>query len=214
MEYKEEEVLELIWTAQEEGVTGIKELAQLSSRPDILTFLPNMVQEGLIRIEDNNVYLQPKGKEKANEIIRRHRLAETLLSVVLELEESQVESTACKFEHILSAKVTESVCTFLGHPRYCPHGKPIPPAKCCHKFRIDVRPLVTRLCDFELGNEGRVVFIVPKYRDRLAQLSSFGLVPGSTIRLLQRQPSYIISIGQTDIAIDKDIAQEIYVKKV
>lgn len=214
MEYNEDEILELIWTAREEGKEKLDNIPQLSHRKGIIHLLQQMAQRGLISLQDDKVYLQARGEKKASEIIRRHRLAETLLSIVFELEESQVEPTACKFEHILSPKVTESVCTFLGHPRYCPHGKPIPLAECCSKYRVEVKPLVTRLCDLELGNEGRVVFIASKHRQRLAQLSSLGLIPGSIVRLLQRQPSYIISIGQTDIAVDKEIAQEVYVKKV
>jgi DtxR family Mn-dependent transcriptional regulator len=214
MEYNEDEILELIWTAREEGKESLDEIPQLRHGKEVKHLLKNMAKKGLIALKDNRVYFQSMGEKEAAEIIRRHRLAETLLSIVFELEESQVEHTACKFEHILSTKVTESVCTFLGHPRYCPHGKSIPPAECCNKYRVDVKPLVTRLCDFELGNEGRVVFISPKHRHRLTQLSSLGLIPGSVVRLLQRQPSYVISIGQTDIAVDKDIAKDIYVKKV
>ena len=213
MEYNEDEILELIWTAREEGKETLDEIPQLGQQREIIHLLQDMAQRGLISFQDNKVYLQTAGEEKASEIIRRHRLAETLLSLVFELEDSQVEPTACKFEHILSARVTESVCTFLGHPRYCPHGKPIPPDECCRKYQVEVKPLVTRLCDLQLGNQGRIVFIASKHRHRLVQLSSLGLTPGSIVRLLQRQPSYIISSGQTDIAVDKDIAQEIYVKK-
>ena len=41
--------------------------------------------------------------------------------------ESEIEQQACKFEHILSPEATDKICTFLGHPRTCPHGAPIPP---------------------------------------------------------------------------------------
>ena len=42
-----------------------------------------------------------------------------------------VETNACTFEHILSPEVTDRICTFLGHPKTCPHGSPIPPGECC-----------------------------------------------------------------------------------
>ena len=45
--------------------------------------------------------------------------------------ESEIEQQACKFEHILSPEATDKICTFLGHPRTCPHGAPIPPGPCC-----------------------------------------------------------------------------------
>ena len=47
--------------------------------------------------------------------------------------ETEIEQQACKFEHILSQEATEKICTFLGHPRTCPHGAPIPPGPCCGK---------------------------------------------------------------------------------
>src|ERR1700730_9762893 len=78
------------------------------------------------------VELTPRGRERAGSIIRRHRLAERLFTDSLAMDtESQIEQQACKFEHILSLEATDKICTFLGHPRTCPHGAPIPPGACC-----------------------------------------------------------------------------------
>jgi len=74
------------------------------------------------------VELTERGRKKAADIIRRHRLAERLFTDSLALDsETEIEQQACKFEHILSPEATEKICTFLGHPRTCPHGAPIPP---------------------------------------------------------------------------------------
>jgi putative ABC transport system ATP-binding protein len=73
-----------------------------------------------------------KGRQRAGEIIRRHRLAERLFTEALHVEsEKEIEQQACKFEHILSAEATDRICTFLKHPRTCPHGSPIPLGPCC-----------------------------------------------------------------------------------
>ena len=78
------------------------------------------------------VELTERGRQRAADIIRRHRLAERLFTDSLALDsESEIEQQACKFEHILSQEATEKICTFLGHPRTCPHGSPIPPGACC-----------------------------------------------------------------------------------
>ena len=78
------------------------------------------------------VELTPRGRQRAADIIRRHRLAERLFTDSLALEsESEIEQQACKFEHILSPGATDKICTFLGHPRTCPHGAPIPAGQCC-----------------------------------------------------------------------------------
>ena len=149
----------------------------------------------------------------AKGLIRRHRLAEQLFTEVFELTENSVEADACKMEHILSEELTESVCTFLGHPPKCPHGKPIPRGECCKKYKIEIEPMVVRLIDFEVGLKGRIVFIVSAETSRLNRLSSMGITAGSVIRLLQKKPSLVIQVDETAIAIDPDIAKEIYVKK-
>ena len=110
-------------------------------------------------------------------VICRHRLAERLLPEIFELEESHMESSACQFEHILSPKVSDSVCTFLGHPPICPHGKPIPRGPCCARFKKEMESLVRPLADLKPGEEGRVVFITPKSRGCLERLSALGLNP-------------------------------------
>jgi len=78
------------------------------------------------------VSLTPRGRNKAGSIIRRHRLAERLFTDSLAMDsETEIEQQACKFEHILSPGATDKICAFLGHPKTCPHGAPIPPGPCC-----------------------------------------------------------------------------------
>ncbi len=80
------------------------------------------------------VQLTPRGFKRAADIIRRHRLAERLVPASLAMDsETEIEQQACKFEHILSPEATDKICTFLNHPRTCPHGSPIPPGPCCAK---------------------------------------------------------------------------------
>jgi len=78
----------------------------------------------------------PKGRQRAADVIRRHRLAELLFTQSLGMENQvEIEEQACKFEHILSPEATERICTFLNHPRSCPHGAPIPAGTCCSHAR-------------------------------------------------------------------------------
>jgi ABC-type glutathione transport system ATPase component len=73
-----------------------------------------------------------RGRQRAADIIRRHRLAERLFTDSLAMDsETEIEQQACKFEHILSPEATDKICSFLGHPRTCPHGAAIPPGPCC-----------------------------------------------------------------------------------
>ena len=80
------------------------------------------------------VELTARGRQRAADIIRRHRLAERLFTDSLALDsELEIEQQACKFEHILSPEATDKICTFLGHPQTCPHGAPIPSGPCCRR---------------------------------------------------------------------------------
>src|SRR5215469_14645862 len=81
---------------------------------------------------DHMIYFTEKGRKRAEDIIRRHRLAERLFMQTFHVQdEHEVAEQACKFEHILSPEATDSICSFLGHPRTCPHGSPIPAGECC-----------------------------------------------------------------------------------
>lgn len=96
--------------------------------------------DGMYAIDGTQVVsLTPRGRMRAGNIIRRHRLAERLFTDSLALEtESEIEQQACKFEHILSPEATDKICTFLNHPRTCPHGAPIPPGPCCGSVRMEI----------------------------------------------------------------------------
>ncbi len=91
------------------------------------------------------VALTERGRKKAADIIRRHRLAERLFTDSLALDsETEIEQQACKFEHILSPEATEKICTFLGHPQTCPHGAPIPRGACCERQTEEISFSVAR----------------------------------------------------------------------
>lgn len=169
---------------------------------------------GLVRVDGDQVTLTESGSVRARGVIRRHRLAERLFRDLLDLSEGAAESQACEFEHILSPEATDSVCTLLGHPPTCPHGKSIPPGDCCSAAHRSVQSLVTGLPHFPIGETGRIVFIAPRFHERMDKLAALGVVPGSEVRLHQRSPAYVLDIGETTVAIDAEIASEIFLKRV
>jgi DtxR family Mn-dependent transcriptional regulator len=208
-----DEILELIWKLREEGASDVNQLLNSTQDAEARSILRQMVKDGLFQMDGDRMILKERGEEKAREIIRRHRLTERLFSEIFEMSEDEAEEEACRLEHSLTPAATESVCTFLGHPPTCMHGKPIPRGECCAKFRKEMKPLVTPLEELGLGEEGRIVFIVPKSHQRLDRLSTLGVVPGSIVRMHQKKPSHVLQIGETTIALDKDIVKDIYVKK-
>jgi Mn-dependent DtxR family transcriptional regulator len=124
-------LLEQVWIFDEEGVTpeltriregGVKDTPALISRLKAL---------GLLEMRDSEVALTSMGQNRARDIVRRRRLAERLLTDTFSVADSEADSHACKFEHIISPELDQRICTFLGHPKTCPHGNPIPPGACC-----------------------------------------------------------------------------------
>ncbi|MEW6040662.1 MAG: metal-dependent transcriptional regulator [Elusimicrobiota bacterium] len=167
---------------------------------------------GYIKISAGKVELTREGEKLARKITRRHRLAERLLTDVLELRGEVIDNQACRFEHIISEDVVESICTLLGHPKQCPHGSPIPPGHCCEKSRENIESIVSPLDKKRAGYTGRVAYILTYDHPHLKKLMSLGLVPGSEIKLIQTSPGFVINVGETQIALEQDIAKEIYVR--
>ena len=120
-----EEIMETLWTELVERKKD-KCDASLLKNDDALKEIKDA---GFIKIKDNNISLTRKGKDEAKSCIRRHRLAERLFTDVLDLKGSLVHDTSCKFEHFLNKGLDENICTLLGHPKTCPHGRPIPDRK-------------------------------------------------------------------------------------
>lgn len=201
----EDEALESIWEMNEKrGEVELPVLvAEMGSGEGVL----QMQADGLIEVLDGKVYLTEEGSCRARDITRRHLLAERLFADVLDLKE--YEDDACRFEHAISPGVEEAICTFLGHPPTCPHGRPIPRGRCCKLYARKLQPLVQSLRDMEVGKSAKVLFINAPAMDRLA---SIGLVPGAEIKLNQKKPSFVIDIDETTMAIDEDIAKGIFVK--
>jgi DtxR family Mn-dependent transcriptional regulator len=200
---------------EEEGRGEMDELRRSTRVGDLESVLARLVRRGLAQVHGGRIRLSPEGRELAEQKIRRHRLAELLLSTVLEVEDDRsVNRTACVIEHVLSPAVTDSVCSFLGHPKHCPHGKPIPAGPCCRAFSNAVEPLVQPLGRLDVGERARIVFIAPREPARLVRLSGLGLVPGATLRLTHKQPATVVAIGETTVALDPTIASEIYVKRL
>ncbi len=208
-----DEILELIWALREKGSQSMEDVIQGLGDSNTSDEIRKMEKAGCLLIKDNDLELTKKGETRARDLIRRHRLAERLFHDVLDVGMKESEETACEIEHFLSPSVTDSVCSFLGHPPTCPHGKPIPRGLCCSKYKSDFRPLVVQLKDFEVGSHGRIVFIRPSDSTRLERLSSMGIVAGSVIKLKQKRPSFVLEIDETTLAVDSLIAEEIYVKE-
>jgi DtxR family transcriptional regulator, Mn-dependent transcriptional regulator len=209
-----EEVAEELWTLEEQGMDQVEELRRTSQVTGLDEALDDLARRGLATLAGGRVTLTAEGRALAERQVRRHRLAEVLFTTVLEVkDDTAVNRTACVMEHVLGAALTDSICAFLGHPSVCPHGKGIPPGPCCRALTRELEPLVQPLSRMALGQAARIVYIAPRERERLVRLANLGIVPGATVRLDQRSPAAVILVGETTLAVDPEVAGEIYVKR-
>jgi putative ABC transport system ATP-binding protein len=140
-EVRFDHLLEQIWTCGEEGkpaqvgtlrASGPAGKLPVVSEEPAVRVLSRMSDLHLVALQNGEVQLTPVGSQRARDVVRRHRLAERLFKDTFSVDDSEAHTQACKFEHIISPELDERICTFLGHPRTCPHGNPIPPGDCCN----------------------------------------------------------------------------------
>jgi len=212
-----DEVLEHLWydTEEERPVLSVADLRIVIGEGDLSD---GSLQKAILEmqsdgsIQPGNVWrLSPAAAQQARGIVRRHRLAEVLFVHAFGTALHEAEVSACEMEHMLSEIVTNRICAFLGHPPVCPHGKEVPQGECCVVYSTRVEPLITRLIDVPVGATASIAYIASKSSARIERLAAFGIIPGSEVRLIARRPSCVVSCGATSIALDDDIARDVYV---
>jgi putative ABC transport system ATP-binding protein len=123
-------VLEELWICAEIGKRArLARFHSLDADPE--RTIERLALVGLVAVQDSEVELTERGQRRARDVVRRRRLAERLFTDTFSIANAEADSQACKFEHIISPELDERICSFLGHPKTCPHGKPIPPGPCC-----------------------------------------------------------------------------------
>lgn len=173
-----------------------------------------LVEEGLLIRDGARVELTPEGRAIAESVTRRHRLAEVMLTMFLGIDKERASEIGCIVEHDIMPEMVDSICTILGHPSSCPHGRPIPPGSCCRAGRTVVPSQVVPLTQLESGEKGRIIYITPRDHQRLHRLASLGITPGVVVEIHGRSPAFCIHFEGTDIALDKDVAGDIHVTRV
>lgn len=125
------------------------------SRPAVSEMIRRMAAEGLVTV-DGGIHLTHEGVVLAEQVVRRHRLAERFLTDVLGLNWAEAHHEAGRWEHVLNDKVEKAMNRLLGGPTTCPHGNPIPGSDY-------TEPEVVPLADLEVG----AVFAVTRIPEEL-----------------------------------------------
>jgi len=181
-----EDYLKAIWQLARRGDASTSDIAaRLDVAPPSVTgMIKRLAEAGYVVYEPyRGVRLTDEGRRAALSVIRRHRIVETYLITKLGYDWSNVHEEAERLEHAMSAELVERMSFALGHPRYDPHGAPIPTPE----GEIEEMALLP-LNEVEVGARVAVRQVGDDDPERLRYLKAMGLVPMAMLQVLDRQP--------------------------
>lgn len=210
-----EEYLEAIYRLETKiGFARTMKLArQLGVVPGSVTnTIKSLERRGLVIHEPyKGVKLTEKGRKLALNVLRRHRLAERLLTDFLHLDWSRAHGAACKLEHAIAGDIVKLLEKALGHPKTCPHGNPIPTA-CGGIIEEKSEPLV----NLNPKEKGIIVKITEEEPDMLQHLATLSLMPGVSVEVEQKAPfdgPITIKVGDVSHTLEHKFALIINVRR-
>jgi len=182
--------LRTILDLEEENIVPLR--ARISERlghsgPTVSQTVGRMERDGLVIVSgDRHLELTLAGRRKAVHVMRKHRLAERLLSDVIGLEWEFVHDEACRWEHVMSEQVERKILEILGHPTESPYGNPIPGLdELGDSPAVAFMAGVTNLIDVVAGSTEPVPAVIRRLGEPvqfdpelLAQLKNAGVLPG------------------------------------
>ncbi len=214
--------LRTIYELSEEGIVPLR--ARIAERlghsgPTVSQTVARMERDGLLVVSgDRHLELTETGHAKAMRVMRKHRLAERLLTDVIGLEWEFVHDEACRWEHVMSDRVEKRILALLNHPTQSPYGNPIPGlqelgAQTPEEGFLDGVVSLAEL-GHTLGDESRAVTVArlgePLQTDieLLARLAEGGVVPGESLTITAPDTA-TVSVGRVDADIVLDLPEEV-----
>ena len=183
--------LRTILELEEDNIVPLR--ARISERlghsgPTVSQTVGRMERDGLVVVSgDRHLELTDDGRRKPVHVMRKHRLAERLLSDVIELEWEYVHEEACRWEHVMSEQVERKLLTMLGHPTESPYGNPIPGLVELGADDAASTENLVNLVDVVRGGDSEVIARIRRLGEPaqvdpelLLQLKQAGVFPGST----------------------------------
>jgi DtxR family Mn-dependent transcriptional regulator len=208
-----EEYLEAVYRLEREG-SGVSTsglASELGVAPaSVSGMLKKLAADGYVdHRARGEAKLTERGLEIAVRVVRRHRLAECLLTQVLGMSWDEVDSEACMLEHAISQRVEDRLVKLLGDPKVCPHGHPIPPADGSDPPRPGIP-----LAQIDVGQRAKVHGVTDEVPEILRYLGDIGLRPGATVEVLDKAPLggpiTIVLLGKSH-AISLELARMVIV---
>lgn len=158
------------------------------------------------------VNLTTRGRDVACNVVRRQRLWECFLYEHLKLEWAQLYELACALEHATAPEVTDALALFLGNPKTCPHGNPIPDADGSFPKLNSIS-----LVEIPVGNTARVISIRATSTEALRHLQKLDLLPGRAVTVLEAAPMdgpLMLNVDGREIALGLLLAEFVFVETV
>ncbi len=210
-----EQYLEAIFNLEEEGREVIQ--ARLAERvghsaPTVSEVVHRLREAGYIEVTGRSISLTTTGQKLATSVIRKHRLAERLLTDIIGLPWHKVHAEADRWEHVISDDVEARLVEVLGNPATCPHGNPIPGSG------VKPEPALV-LTDARVGDRvrlARVTELVEFDMEALVYLDEHGFVPGSEAVVVAQGPdgTLVLQVGDGTVVLGAPLAGQLYVATV
>lgn len=208
-----QEYLECIFEMEEEGATILQ--ARLSERlgvtpATVSQAVKRLAAEGLIEIEDRKIHLTQTGIEVATPLVRRHRLAERLLTDILGIPWYRAHEEAHDWEHVISPEVEQRILEKTGATT-CPHGNPIPGMTPPYE-----RSKLIPLTELEVGEWGTLSLLtedVELVTGILQYFQEHNLMPGATVKVAAVSPdgTLTLSVDGKSASLGPSLADNLWI---
>ncbi|MDQ4114461.1 metal-dependent transcriptional regulator [Nocardioides sp. NPDC023903] len=215
--------LRTIYELVEEGIVPLR--ARIAERlhqsgPTVSQTVARMERDGLLTVEgDRHLQLTDEGLRLATRVMRKHRLAERLLTDVIGLDWELVHEEACRWEHVMSDTVEKRLLDLLGDPTESPYGNPIPgldelggkPAD--EDFMAGVQSLTAAA-----GSDRATVLVrriseeMQKDESLMSALRRVGATPDQTVAIKATPDGVLLGSGGETAEIIPEAADHIFVK--
>ncbi|QBX56002.1 metal-dependent transcriptional regulator [Nocardioides seonyuensis] len=216
--------LRTIYELVEEGIVPLR--ARIAERlhqsgPTVSQTVARMERDGLLTIEgDRHLELTEEGRQLATRVMRKHRLAERLLTDVIGLDWELVHAEACRWEHVISETVERRLVELLGNPTESPYGNPIPgldelgQVQLGEEFMDGVESLAevaTR--EDQRVHVRRISEEMQKDEGLMVALRRAGALPGKTITVAATDEGILVGSGGETAELVVEAAEHIFVRR-
>lgn len=210
---REDYLISILRLTEGAGSTKTTELAKFMdiSPASVSEMLKVLSEEGYVEyIKYKGVSLTDEGLKYARQVRKRHHVMERFLTDVLDVDHQSAHEEACKIEHALSDDSAVKMCRMMGTQVDDDCCTCTSPCKAASGGHGDTE----RLSLMRAGESGKISFIKSDDANMIKKLISMGFVPGRAVKfdskVSERGPR-IVMLGTSLIALDKDMADMIYV---